>query len=197
MTAVDPAGAPPCTWEGSATPLHAITSATPDAVVFDPYSPFLFATIGTTAIEIIRPEAEADVIPFADGFDFSNGSGISFPHSGIMLVSELNQVVAIDGFRFKFRRGDADADNQDLDLTDGTTITDWLFQGGAEAGCWDAADANDDAQINVTDAVFIFNFLFNGGDEPPAPGPDETLGVDPTEDLFGCRQYHDDGRILE
>jgi hypothetical protein len=110
-----------------------------------------------------------------------------------MLVSENGSLTVIDGWRFKFKRGDANKDSV-VNISDSSFIANWLFSGGAEPTCWDAADANDDSRINLSDAIYIANFVASGGPPPPAPGP-TTLGADPTGDLFGCRQYHSSGAI--
>ena len=48
----------------------------------------------------------------------------------------------------------------------------------------DAADVNDDSQVDVSDAVFLTSYLFREGTLPPSPFPDP--GVDPTDDELGC-----------
>jgi hypothetical protein len=186
-----------CSWDNQGDTIHAVLPTNPDSVVFDRFtSTSLFVTLNSGQIMIVRPQSGQGPVAFASNFDFRFGSGISFPHSGIMLVSELNQVVAVDGWRFRFRRGDANSDNLPLSVSDGAFISNWLFSGGPEPTCWDAADADDNSRLNISDAIFIFNFVSNGGPPPPDPGPDDALGVDPTEDLFGCRQYHVNGRIV-
>ena len=79
-----------------------------------------------------------------------------------------------------FRRGDSNASG-DLNITDGVFVLNYLFLGGPEPPCQDAADSDDNGQLNITDGVRILNYLFLGGPAPPAPGP-ETCGPDPTED---------------
>ena len=56
-----------------------------------------------------------------------------------------------------------------------------LFQGGEEPPCDDAADANDDGDLNIADPVFVLNYLFASGPAPNAPGP-VSSGPDPTDD---------------
>ena len=60
-------------------------------------------------------------------------------------------------------------------------VLNWLFQGGSEPGCQDAADIDDSGVIDLTDAVRLLDFLFRGGPEPPAPGS-EACGEAPTAD---------------
>jgi len=79
-----------------------------------------------------------------------------------------------------FRRGDSNASG-DLNITDGVFVLNYLFLGGPEPPCQDAADSDDNGQLNITDGVRILNYLFLGGPAPPAPGPD-TCGSDPTPD---------------
>jgi len=77
-----------------------------------------------------------------------------------------------------FRRGDANADGK-ADLTDAIYILGWLYQGGKEPPCQDAADANDDGKVDLTDAIYILSYLYQGGKPPPAPGA-KVCGPDTT-----------------
>jgi hypothetical protein len=151
----------------------------------------MFVTDGDQNIWRIKPTAGASPVLFANSLN--SPLGLSLIDTGVMLVSENGSLTVIDGWRFKFKRGDA---NKDLliDLSDVISIANWLFVGGPEPTCWDAADANDDGRINLTDAIFLALYFASGGPPPPAPGP-TTLGADPTGDLFGCRQYHSSGEI--
>ena len=96
-----------------------------------------------------------------------------------------NDVSSGCGGEESFRRGDATADGG-IDLSDGVSILNWLFLGGPQPPCQDAADTNDSGGIDLSDAVSILNFLFLGGVEPAPPGPTDP-GVDPTpDDLPPC-----------
>jgi hypothetical protein len=86
-----------------------------------------------------------------------------------------------------FRRTDSNTDGR-VDLSDGVFVLNFLFLGGADPKCPDAADANDSGGIDLSDASFIFNFLFLGGREPPAPGH-ETCGAEDSEDGLGDCVY--------
>ena len=84
-----------------------------------------------------------------------------------------------------FRRGDSNATG-DINITDGVFVLNYLFLGGPEPPCQDAADSDDNGTLNITDGVRILNYLFLGGPAPPAPGPD-VCGSDPTpDDLPAC-----------
>ena len=84
-----------------------------------------------------------------------------------------------------FRRGDSNASG-DLNITDGVFVLNYLFLGGPEPPCQDAADSDDNGTLNITDGVRILNYLFLGGPAPPAPGPD-SCGSDPSaDDLPAC-----------
>jgi hypothetical protein len=93
-------------------------------------------------------------------------------------LSDLTIVVRVGGE--VFRRGDADGSG-DEDITDAIVLLDYMFIGGQEIKCLDAADADDNGAIEITDAIGILNYLFTGGETPPAPGP-LTCGPDPTRD---------------
>lgn len=81
----------------------------------------------------------------------------------------------------RFRRGDVDADGRQ-DLADAVRVLRFLFQGGTELECADAADFNDDGRVDVSDAVLFLRALFQG--EPPLS---KSCGLDSTDDrLAGC-----------
>ena len=83
-----------------------------------------------------------------------------------------------------FIRGDANQD-QMVNLADAIFVADWLFQGGTDPTCPDAADANDDGFIDISDALKIILYLFLTGPPPPEPFPN--AGQDGTFlDLIGC-----------
>ena len=89
------------------------------------------------------------------------------------------------GPRAPFLRGDADGSHS-VELTDAIYTLNFLFLGGPNPSCEDAADSNDDGALNVSDAVFTLGFLFLGSEPPPFPGPDVS-GFDGTPgDPFFC-----------
>jgi predicted outer membrane repeat protein len=85
-----------------------------------------------------------------------------------------------------FVRGNADAQGS-LNISDGIFILNFLFLGGREPPCMDAADTDDSGTLNVTDAVQVFNYLFLGGTAPLAPFPD--CGADESADQLTCLSY--------
>ena len=93
-----------------------------------------------------------------------------------------NEVVSVIGTTFK--RGEANGDGA-FNVSDGVFILLWLFAGGTQAACLDAADTDDNGAVNLIDAVRIFNFLFSGEEAPPAPGHN-TCGIDTTPDVLEC-----------
>jgi hypothetical protein len=74
-----------------------------------------------------------------------------------------------------FIRGDANADadppDKIVDLSDPIFILNYLFQGGPEPPCREAADADADGELNLTDGVYLLNYLFKAGPAPPHPFP--------------------------
>jgi hypothetical protein len=85
-----------------------------------------------------------------------------------------------------FVRGEANADGA-LNLSDGVFILSWLFRGGEEPPCLDAADSDDDGVVSLTDAVALLGHLFLGQAPLPAPGP--SCGADETPDALDCRCF--------
>ena len=62
-------------------------------------------------------------------------------------------------------------------------IFSWLFTGGTEPPCLEAADANSSRDIDLSDGVYILQWLFASGSDPLAPFPDcaqaeATIGCD-------------------
>ena len=88
-------------------------------------------------------------------------------------------------------RGDANSDGS-INLTDGVIPLLYLFSGGAEPTCMDAADTNDTGAIEITDAIIVFSWLFSGGAAPASPSPTSPgylvtdCGADLSEDGLGC-----------
>jgi len=101
----------------------------------------------------------------------------------IMVCALAGSVSAVVGGP-NFRRGDANNDGN-VNISDPVYISNFLFQGGPDISCYDAADANDSGTVDVSDIVFLYSYLFQGGAAPPNPGP-TTCGPDPTSDSIGC-----------
>jgi hypothetical protein len=85
----------------------------------------------------------------------------------------------------RFRRGDANADGA-IDISDAQTVIAFVFLGGAEPSCLDAADAQDSGLEDISDAIYILNYLFLGANEPPPPF---ACGTDLTADGLDCRSF--------
>ncbi|MBI4601106.1 MAG: hypothetical protein HY721_04010 [Planctomycetes bacterium] len=85
-----------------------------------------------------------------------------------------------------FLRGDTEADGTRA-ISDAVFTVRYLFLGGEEPSCRDAADADDDGLLSLADPVYLLNRLFRGGPPPPAPGDD--CGPDPTADELDCASH--------
>jgi hypothetical protein len=83
-----------------------------------------------------------------------------------------------------FIRGDANADGS-ADISDAVTVLSWLFMGGKEPGCLEAADINRSGAVNIADPVYLLNFKFLGGPAPPHPYPDCGRAAAP----LGCKEH--------
>ena len=102
------------------------------------------------------------------------------------ISTTANQSLASDSERpVTFLRGDVNGDGESS-LADVTFLTNYLFLGGVEPGCMDAADINDDGHLDISDATYLVRFLFWGEANPPEPFA--LPGQDPSQDLLGCVQ---------
>ncbi len=70
----------------------------------------------------------------------------------------------------RFVRGDSNSDCS-VDITDAVFILNYLFLGGSQPDCEDAADTNDTGTIDISDGIYLLTYLFLGGEPPPYPGP--------------------------
>lgn len=86
-----------------------------------------------------------------------------------------------------FVRGNSDGVGN-ITINDGIFVLNYLFLGGGDPSCKDAADSDDSGGVNINDAIYILNFLFLGGPDPLPPYPD--CGADPTEDATDCMEAH-------
>ena len=100
---------------------------------------------------------------------------------------EAGFVRIVDGSESTFLRGDANGDLA-VNISDAVFTLAYLFLGGTEPACPDAADADDSGKIELTDAVFTLSFLFSGGGARPLPPPYPDRGRDAQpDDLQPCR----------
>jgi hypothetical protein len=105
----------------------------------------------------------------------------------LVALTGLVATTTLSGQEVPFQRGDADASGV-VDISDAVFVLNWLFMGGEDPSCLDAADTDDSGTLEITDAVFLLGWLFLGGSAPPAPGA-ETCGTDPTADSLDCSDY--------
>ena len=86
-----------------------------------------------------------------------------------------------------FLRGDANADGV-VSIADALTIRRWLFSClAAPPPCGDAADVDDDGDINISDTIRLINYIHLGGPAPSAPWAEP--GPDPSDDDVPCASY--------
>ena len=108
-----------------------------------------------------------------------NGRGASLPDVSVINLTEFESLTPEP----LFLRGDVDWDEK-IQITDGIFILDRLFRDDKGIDCPDAADVNDDGNVDLTDGIDLFWYLFLGGHAPR--GPHLQIGNDPTEDGLGC-----------
>ncbi len=87
----------------------------------------------------------------------------------------------------RFRRCEVNQDDK-FDIADGVWIMNDLFRPDAPPTlCIQAADCNDDGNMDLSDAIYMFSYQYEGGPPPPAPFP--ACGVDPTDDELTCESF--------
>ncbi|HVR74076.1 MAG TPA: hypothetical protein VMT52_07085, partial [Planctomycetota bacterium] len=91
--------------------------------------------------------------------------------------------VATGGPYRDFLRGDSNSDGR-RDVSDPVHVLDFLFRGGPEPTCMDAADANDDGLVNIADPITFLRVFFLG--EGSLPEPFQEPGQDLTLDDLAC-----------
>lgn len=123
-----------------------------------------------------------EVLAINDSEDFG-GNDIPFdgtPDSDLI----IRAAAARNFWLHDFVRGDVNQDDQ-VDLSDAMATLAYLFMGGSEPECLDAADGNDSGTLDLSDAVFTLTFLFLGGG--PLPPPSRCGKIDPTpNDRLTC-----------
>jgi hypothetical protein len=100
-----------------------------------------------------------------------------------LTIGELHPIIYDPG---EFFRGDFDQDAA-VNIADASATLNHLFLDMAGPRCWDAADTNDDGQLDVSDPIRTLFFLFLGTPEPPAPGA-RLCGFDRTRAVLDCEE---------
>ncbi len=122
------------------------------------------------AIIVTSPPAQPP-LPAEDKVD------LIFRNDGADEIARL-----VKGFQYEltgtFVRGDANRNGR-VELGDAITVFLHLYR-GLELQCEDAADTNDDGEIEMVDGVSILNFIYLEGNAPLAPYPGS--GIDPNDD---------------
>ncbi len=108
------------------------------------------------------------------------------PHDLIVIIENQEYFVpqAFQSVAY-FRRGDVDG-NHSLGIGDAVTMLMWMLIPGSPAiPCQEAADLNDDGQLQLQDAIHLLSWLFASGPSPAQPHPD--AGPDPDQNGPGCK----------
>lgn len=111
---------------------------------------------------------------------------------GISRIEILGTQILLEGVCWSnealppYSRGDVNTDGG-LDIGDAIAILSYLFAGGSQPSCLDAADANDSGTVDIADAIAILDYLFRGTGSLPAPFG--ACGEDPTDDALDCVRY--------
>lgn len=82
----------------------------------------------------------------------------------------------------RFLRGDANGDGV-VDMSDATFLLKYLFLGGEEPGCMEAANINGTDGVNIADPIYELTWQFLGEVEIPFPFPNCAVAPAP----LGCK----------
>ena len=103
--------------------------------------------------------------------------------STLTIVTGLSVGGATAAQEAPFLRGDANLDGE-LNIADPVLVLRALFLGESTRGCDDAADMDDDGQVDLEDCILGLHFLFLDGPSPSEPFGE--CGSDPTADELVC-----------
>ncbi len=105
-----------------------------------------------------------------------------------VVVEGRGEITVPAAFTYGWLRADVDI-NGKIELQDAIIVLEYLFLNRPEPYCMDAADANDDGNIDIADGVFLIYMAALV--DPAAYTPKEPwttpLVVDPTKDSLGCK----------
>ena len=117
--------------------------------------------------ELGQPPVDAVMVILSDGFPLTEDG-----------MATITLVPAGPGLLRQFRRGDANNDER-INIADAVWILSWLFRGGPEPPCQDAADVNDDGALDESDAIRVAYYQLRQGPPPLPPFP--ACGTDPDD----------------
>jgi hypothetical protein len=112
----------------------------------------------------------------------SKGGVVNSPSDGIERAVGTALLVFSDRDE-PFIRGDSNGDGS-VNIADTVHTLLWLFVGGPEPSCPDAADFNDSESVSVQDAIRGLQYLFELGPAPASPFP--ACGRDPSGGGLDC-----------
>lgn len=107
--------------------------------------------------------------------DWSEGIGRSGIEPDSLYLDQLGRRVN----SAVFVRGDITGDSR-VDLSDSQALLNHLFKSAPLIVTQDAADTDDNGQVDIADSIYLLKYLFMGGLSLPAPFP--YPGIDPTSD---------------
>jgi ELWxxDGT repeat protein len=156
-----------------------------------PYPVTLWGSDGTPAGTRRLASLGGWCVPDPDGARQCNSLRMLF-HQGRLFFPRHDDIHGLELWALeleedaRFRRGDCNGDGA-LDISDAVCILEWLFRGGAPAGCAAASNANGDGAVDISDPIWILGHLFLGGPPPAEPFPDCGPGKLAADGAIGCR----------
>lgn len=163
-----------------------VEGGTPVEILGDGFAPgmkVLFEGVEAVDVRIVNEQVVQAVTPPA---------AFPLPVDGAVYLelqlSQDSRTRVLKAFEYTladgFVRGDATHDGA-LDLADPLAVLFYLFR-GSPLLCLDAADTDDNGQVNLTDVMMSLDYLFRAGAAPAAPFP--APGSDATGDGLECPQ---------
>jgi hypothetical protein len=156
----------------------------------------LFATLDFESVGCVGPAG----VLFGAGTRLTDAGLTDHDTTNDLDLSGVSLVVE----RPRFVRGNGDdspvpVDNPSaaVNFVDGMFVLFHLFAGGSPPACEDAADANDDGNLNIVDVIWIFQMLLGTAPiGPELPPPFHVAAPDATPDGLGCRGLADGDNCL-
>lgn len=148
---------------------------------------------GALLTVLAQQQCDCDANGVLDGDDLASGFATDCNNNGVIDSCDIAAGTSVDAnsdgipddCTGRFLRGDVNGDEAHT-LADSIVLLNFVFSqnNAGPLDCHDAADFNDDGELNLIDVVGNMMYTFALGAFPAAPFP--SCGADPTHDALGC-----------